>query len=493
MKDLLQYISEYKNKSPDAIFLTSSYRDVTYKQAHKQIDAFAAGLRRMGLTNNESIAILGEEVPEYIISYYGILKNKNKAVLLPYHLSKQTLNTILKQAKVSNIVYTEKYRDIIQFIEEKRNRYFNNKIVIGKDRRSDYRFQEIVDNFKSVNYPTRIDIDTGAVVLFTSGTTGFPKGVVFSHNNIITNVENYLEGIRGRDKMYLLSSYPIYNFVSNILGLNSTLVQGGTYILTRNKSAEKLIDSISRHKVNVFIANSFTLYDIYDKVNAEKKLQTLEHCLSIGGTLKNKFIKDWQKRFNSEILEGYGLTEAPVVAFNKPNGEAKPKSVGYPLANTRIKVIDENGADVSNGNTGELALLRNDLLPRYLNQNKSNNTKWFRTGDLFQRDINDYLYFKGRKYDIITKYGYKISPGKVKQVIMKHEKVRDVFVLKITGGKNDQIKLCIVPERNKKVGKEEIFNYSRKELPRFLYPDFVEFYNELPRNKIGKIKRSDLL
>ena len=104
MKDLLQYISEYKNKSPDAIFLTSSYRDVTYKQAHKQIDAFAAGLRRMGLTNNESIAILGEEVPEYIISYYGILKNKNKAVLLPYHLSKQTLNTILKQAKVSNIV-----------------------------------------------------------------------------------------------------------------------------------------------------------------------------------------------------------------------------------------------------------------------------------------------------------------------------------------------------------------------------------------------------
>ena len=209
--------------------------------------------------------------------------------------------------------------------------------------------------------------------------------------------------------------------------------------------------------------------------------------------MKENFINAWQENFNCEILEGYGLTEAPAVAFNKSNGESKLKSVGYPLQNSRIKIIDENGADVRDGEVGELVLQFNDLLPHPLKNGSSGDQGWFRTGDLFQSDINDYLFFKGRKHDIITKYGYKISPGKVKQVIMQHDKVRDVFVLKLTGDENDQIKLCIVPERNEKLSKKEIFNYSRDNLPRFLYPDFVEFYKELPRNKTGKIKRSDLL
>ncbi|MCF7886517.1 MAG: acyl--CoA ligase [Candidatus Marinimicrobia bacterium] len=493
MKDLLQYISEHKNKTPDAIFLSSPYEDISYKKAYKNIDAFAAGLRRMGLINNEPIAILGEDINAYILSYYGILKNKNKAVLLPVHLTKSTLNTLIKQTDVNNIVYTEKYRDIILDIEQKRNHQFANKIVVGRDRRADYRFNEIVNNYKSINYSSRIDINADAAILFTSGTTGFPKGVVFSHKNIITNVENLIESIDYQDRISVISSFPIYNYISNILALNTVLIEGGSYILSREKSSSKLLESITKHKANILIANSYTYHDIFDNVKNTDDLKSLSYCLSIDGSLKKKFITEWQKRFNCEILEGYGLTEAPAVSFNKSNGEAKPKSVGYPLANTRVKIINENGADVPDGEIGELALLQNDLLPKYLDSRQEADTKWFRTGDLFQRDINDYLYFKGRKYDIITKYGYKISPGKIKHIIMQHDKIRDVFVLKITGGKNNQIKLCVVPERDKKIGKEEIFNYSRENLPRFLYPDFVEFYQELPRNKLGKIKRSDLL
>ena len=493
MKDLLQYISEYKNKIPDSIFLSSSYEDISYKDAHKKIDAFAAGLRRMGLTNSEPIAILGEEVPESILAYYGILKNKNKAVLLPFHLTRQTLNTLIKQNDVNTIVYTEKYRDIILDLEDTRRNFFSNKIVIGKDRRADYRFREIIDYYKSVNYSSRIDIDADAVVLFTSGTTGFPKGVVFSHNNIITNVNNVAEVIECNDNLDVVSSFPIYNYVSNILALNTTLVQGGTYVLLQDKGPEHLIKAIANKKANILFSNSYTYHDIFDQGDIGKSFRTLSHCLSIGGSLKENFINAWQENFNCEILEGYGLTEAPAVAFNKSNGESKLKSVGYPLQNSRIKIIDENGADVRDGEVGELVLQFNDLLPHPLKNGSSGDQGWFRTGDLFQSDINDYLFFKGRKHDIITKYGYKISPGKVKQVIMQHDKVRDVFVLKLTGDENDQIKLCIVPERNEKLSKKEIFNYSRDNLPRFLYPDFVEFYKELPRNKTGKIKRSDLL
>ena len=493
MKDLLQYISEYKNKSPDAIFLSSPYFDINYREAHKQVDAFAAGLRRMGLNNSEPIAILGEELPEYILSYYGILRNRNKAVLLPYHLNKTTLNTLIKQTGTGTIVYTERFRDIILDIEEMRNKPFNNKIVIGKDRRADYRFKEIIDNYKSINFSSRIDLDAKAIVLFTSGTTGLPKSVVFSHKNIITNIENFVEVVDCEDRIYLISSFPVYNFVSNVLALNTTLVKGGTYILSKEKSPDRLLNSIIKQKANVLISNSYTVHDIFDRVSDANKLWNLSYCLSIGGELKEQNIVEWQKTFNCEILEGYGLTEAPAISFNKSNGEAKVKSVGYPLKYSRIKIVDENGAEVSDNEVGELALKRNNLIPEYLNKKNKSNTDWFRTGDLFQRDINDYLFFKGRKNDIITKYGYKISPGKIKQIIMKNDKIRDVFVLKLTGGENDQIKLCIVPDKNKKIGKEEIFSYSREHLPRFLYPDFVEFYKELPRNKIGKIKRSDLL
>ena len=493
MKDLLQYISEYKNKIPDAVFLSSPYFDINYREAHKQIDAFAAGLRRMGLNNREPIAILGEELPEYILSYYGILRNRNKAVLLPYHLNKNTLNTLIKQTGAGTIVYTERFRDIILDIEEMRNKPFNNKIVIGKDRRADYRFKGIIDNYKSINFSSRIDLDAKAIVLFTSGTTGLPKAVVFSHKNIITNIENFVEVVDYEGRIYFISSFPVYNFVSNVLALNTTLVKGGTYILSKEKSPARLLNSIIKQKANVLISNSYTLHDIFEEASAANKLRNLSYCLSIGGELKEKNILAWQKTFKCEILEGYGLTEAPAISFNKSNGEAKVKSVGYPLKYSRIKIVDENGAEVSDNEVGELALKRNDLIPEYLNKKNQENTGWFRTGDLFQRDINDYLFFKGRKNDIITKYGYKISPGKIKQVVMKNDKIRDVFVLKLTGGENDQIKLCIVPDKNKKLGKEEIFNYSRENLPRFLYPDFVEFYKELPRNKIGKIKRSDLL
>ena len=492
MKDLIQYISEYKNKTPNSTFISSQFRNITYKEAYQKINTIAYNLKNL-LDQSNSIGLLGEEIPEYVLSYYGILKSKNIAALLPHHKSNKTISTLTKHANINTIIYTDSYNNKIEKIENQREKPFKRKIVIGEDTSSDYSIIEFLNDSKQKDLFTRIALDDEALILFTSGMTGFPKGVVYSHKNIMKNIRSFSKVIDPLKNLNTVSSLPDYNFISNILALNTTLVKGGTIILSDSKDIEQLTKTISQQKGSLFLSTSHIYKKIYNNITNKHYLDSLSLCLSFGNSLENKFISSWKDTFECDILEGYGATEFPAITFNRLDSESKINSVGTLLPGLEVKIADKNGAKTNIGETGELIIKKNSHIPDYLLPSQKSNSNWINTGDLFQKDIDGYLYYKGRKKDLISRYGFKISPGKIRATMLSFNKIKDVFVLKLKGDRNDQIKLCIVPKRNKSLNKKDVFDYAKQNLPKYLAPDFVEFYENLPRNKIGKIERNKLL
>jgi len=269
-----------------------------------------------------------------------------------------------------------------------------------------------------------------ALIIYTSGTTGTPKGAELTHGNLKTNCEitRDMFGIGG--DVVTLGALPLFHSFGQTCGMNATLAAGGTLSLIPRFDPGKALEIIERDRVNLFQGVP-TMYSalLHHEVHEKFDTATLELCVSGGSAMPVELMRGFEEAFGCKILEGYGLSESsPVASFNRPDRERKPGSIGIPIEGVEMKVVDDDGNEVPQGEVGEIVIRGHNVMKGYWNKpDETGDTLidgWLHTGDIAKIDDDGYYFIVDRKKDLIIRGCYNVYPREIEEVLYDHPAVR---------------------------------------------------------------------
>jgi long-chain acyl-CoA synthetase len=488
--NLCTLLSERSQKSPEKTCIKFDKKKYSYFEIDKQVNSTAGGLTSLGFNVNDRAAILMENCPEYITSYFSILRAGGIAVPINTFLIAEEVIYILRDAGCTIMIYGSKFRTLALEIEKQMPGL---KVLM---------INEIPQKSPEPYHGSDDDV---AVILYTSGTTGFPKGAMLSHTNLLSNVEACITvmSITSRDRVLLF--LPLFHSFSFTVCVLVPLYTGASIVLLESvKPFSKVIRSIIRDRITLFVAVP-TIYNILSKKKIPllvrlffRYISSIRVCVSGASALPEETLDAIEDRFRIPLLEGYGLTEAsPVVAVNPLKGTRKPGSVGPPLPGIEAATVDNNGTVLSSGATGELIVKGPNIMKGYYNLKEETaevlRDGWLYTGDMAIIDEDGYIYIVDRKKDVIIIDGMNIYPREVEDIALKHPSVEECAMVGIPDGKGSEISILFVKKRDAYTFEEdEIKSYLKKHIAQFKIPKRFVLVEDFPRTATGKIKKNEL-
>ncbi len=345
----------------------------------------------------------------------------------------------------------------------------------------------------------RDDTDT-AVILYTSGTTGKPKGAELTHSNLRRNVEVALSLLGMEDgAVVVLGALPLFHSFGQTCGLNACIRAGGTLTLIPRFDPAKALEIIQRDKVNVFEGVP-TMYGAM--LNCAEREQfdtsTLTVCASGGASLPVELLKGFEEAFGCKILEGYGLSEtSPIASFNHPDRERKPGSIGTPIDGVEMKVVDEDGKEVDAGEVGEIVIRGHNVMKGYWNKpdatEESIRDGWFYTGDMAKIDEDGYFFIVDRKKDLIIRGGYNIYPREIEEILYEHAAVREAAVIGVPHDDlGEEVGAAVALKEGQEADADELKAFVKERVAAYKYPRHVWFVDDLPKGPTGKILKREI-
>ncbi len=350
--------------------------------------------------------------------------------------------------------------------------------------------EEIVD---------RDDEDT-VVLLYTSGTTGQPKGAELTHHNLITNASVSAETlVELSPDDVVMGCLPLFHCFGLTCGLNAAVLSGSCLTLVPRFDPEKALEVIGRDQVTVFEGVP-TMYSAL--LNAPESdsydVSSLRTCISGGSAMPVEVMKRFEEAFGCMVLEGYGLSEtAPVASFNQPDMERKPGSIGVPVRGVEMRLVDDEGAEVSVGEVGEIEIKGENVMKGYWGREdataESITDGWFASGDMAKQDDDGYYFIVDRKKDLIIRGGYNIYPREVEEALYEHEAVAEVAVVGIPHDDlGEEVGAAVALKEGASATEEELRDFAKEQLAAYKYPRHVWIVEELPKGPTGKILRREV-
>jgi long-chain acyl-CoA synthetase len=366
---------------------------------------------------------------------------------------------------------------------------YENVVARGSASGGDY-----LDNLAGVD----LTADDTAVILYTSGTTGNPKGVELTQRNIISNTvagkgDNTNSEQETNVQLAILPLAHAFGLtVSNIGYLTGT-----KFIMHPRFDTNAVLSAIERHHVNAFAGVPAMFVALLYTPDADKyDTSSLRYCVSGSAPLPLAVLEGFQKKFGCHILEGYGLSEATtVLTGHNLNMPVKPGSVGKPIAGVELRIVDEDDRDVATGEVGEIIARGPNIMKGYYNMPEATQSTlrngWLHTGDMGRFDEDGYLYIVERKKDLIIRGGFNIYPRDVEEVLNSHPAVIESAVIGVPSERmGEEVKAFVV--RRGDVDAETLKAYCREKLANYKTPGEIEFVDLLPRNAVGKIDKKEL-
>ena len=343
--------------------------------------------------------------------------------------------------------------------------------------------------------------DDLAVIAYTSGTTGKPKGAMLSHGNLKANLDQMAQATllaHGEDDVVLLALPLFHIYALNVI-LGLTLRVGGAAVLMERFDPVASLDAVERHGVTILFGAPPMFVAWLNTPGAERAdLSSVRLAISGAAPLPGMVLEDFKRKLGITIWEGYGLTEtSPGVTSNAMGDVAKPGSIGKPLPGVDVRIVDAHGEDVEEGDPGEILVRGPNVFKGYWRQDEASDEAirdgWFRTGDVGYADEQGYIFLVDRKKDLIIVSGFNVYPREVEDALYRHPKVADVAVIGVphpyTG---EAVKAFVVLKPGDRATEEEILDFSRKYLARFKCPGSIEFVSELPHLPTGKVLKRAL-
>lgn len=483
-------LAETAKRLPEKTCIKFGKSRIGYSELDNLVSLVAGGLNSLGLKEGDRAAILMENCPEYIISYFAILRSGGVAV---------PVNTLLTPEEVSYILNDSGSRTLIY------SSGFSKKIEEIKNKTPDLRAIPFEDIPKKESRTNIENDEKTAVLLYTSGTTGFPKGAMLTHSNLISNADACMRAMQISHKDKILLFLPLFHSFSFTVCVILPIYAGATIVLLASvKPFSKVINSIFKERITFFIGVP-TIYNILSRKRIPfllryilKFLMNIRACISGAAALPVETIYNFEKRFNVPLLEGYGLTEAsPVVSVNPLKGIRKPSSVGPPIPGVEVAVVGENGKRLPTGMVGELIVKGPNVMKGYFNKEEETRgvlkDGWLYTGDMAKLDEDGYIYIVDRKKDLIIVDGMNIYPREVEDLIIKLPSVEECAMVGIPDGRGSEITILFIKlKEGHLMDEREIRSYLRAHVAQFKIPKRIIFVDEFPKTATGKIKKGEL-
>lgn len=486
---------------------------------------FASFLKENGIKKKDRVAFLLPNTPHFVISYYGTMMVGGIVVQLNPLLSDREVSLLLKNSGSKILVILDillprfqnsiKSSNIDFLIVAQIDEYFPPfkrigfkffKILKGINRKlkglnRKYFFFREIENFKEIENFEKIDPEEDIASLqYTGGTTGIPKGAMLTHYNLVANTLQTMEWVPDlrKGEEVVMGVLPFFHVYGMSVALNFSIASGSTLIIVPKFHTKEILEKIEKYKVTIFPG----VPQMYQAINNFKdikkyKLSTIRACISGAAPLPPQVKDKFEELTGAKLVEGYGLSEAsPVTHCNPLYGKNKRGSIGVPFPNTLAKIVDlEKGEkEMPIGEPGELILKGPQVMKGYWNNEEETKKVirdgWLYTGDIAKMDEDGYFYILDRKKDLIIVSGFNVYPRNIEEVLLTHPKIKDVACVGIPYEKTGEgVKVFIVPKEGVSLTKEEVIEFSKKNLAKYEVPVEVEFVKEIPRTAVGKTLR----
>jgi long-chain acyl-CoA synthetase len=491
MTNLAELLTDTAARSPERTAIKLDQRELSYSELDQASARVAGLLHAKGIGPGDRVGLMLPNVPYFAVVYYGILRAG--AVVVP-------MNVLLKEREVAYYLADSGARLLFAWHE------FAEAAHAGSDEaHADCMLVQPGDfeallgrSERSRDVAVRDGGDT-AVILYTSGTTGTPKGAELTHDNLGRNaaIAAGLFGIDG--DAVTLGALPLFHSFGQTCGLNASVRAGGCLTLIPRFDAGRALEIIQRDRVTVFEGVP-TMYAALLAHPARTGVDTsaLRVCVSGGAAMPVEVMRSFERAFGCAILEGYGLSEtSPVASFNHPERERKPGSIGTPVEGVEMKLVAEDGAEVARGEVGEIAIRGHNVMKGYWRRPDATadaiRNGWFHTGDLARVDEDGYFFIVDRKKDMVIRGGYNVYPREIEEVLYEHPAVREAAVLGVPHPElGEEVAAAIVLASGASVEEAEIVGFVKGQVAAYKYPRLVWFVDELPKGATGKILKREI-
>ncbi len=508
---VFQYLKKAADNCPDRTALIFISDKVNYREMMENIERMAAAFSAMGLKKGDRIALMLPNCFAFVYCYFAALRQGLVVAQLNPLLTARELSFIVRDSKARVLIVVDSMFPTVE--QAMLDRDIENLIIVPlTGQKIETPWAQLFDDILQGHEPNPPDVEIDpeedlAVLQYTGGTTGFPKGAMLTHFNLVANAEMLKEVLRewkkkfGDQEILCMGLLPYFHSFGMSVCLNTALTLPAGQIMVPQFNADLVLYLIQQYKPAIFpgVPTAFIALMNHPEVQ-NYGLDSIDVCISGAAPLPVEVIEQFEHKTGSSILEGYGLSEAsPVTHSNPLVGVRKPGSIGIPLPNTDCKIVDPDTGEkeMPIGEEGELIIKGPQVMKGYWNRPEETahtlRNGWLYTGDIARMDEDGFFYIVDRKKDMIIYGGYKIFPREVEEVLYEHPKVAEAVCIGVPEKYfGEVVKAFLVLKAEAEATPEEIIDFCRARLVKYKVPRQVEFRSELPKSMVGKILRKDL-
>ncbi|MGC5323920.1 AMP-binding protein [Brevibacillus sp. SYSU BS000544] len=517
-KTLPEVVEEWAQKQPERCAIQFYGKSTSYGKLNQQITSFASGLVELGVKAGDRVGIFLPNCPAFVVAYYAILKMgaivvpinpMNKSMELAYQLQDSTPKVLVLldvmyplYGAIKDHVISIPHVISVSLQDElptESTLPIHPTMTTPKQTPAD-----TLDYTVFVTQPhqplpdSKATLDQIAVLQYTSGTTGNPKGAMLTQFNMLANAVGGAQWFLSDEGDNIhLCNLPLFHITGMVNSMNVPLYSGGTIVMMTRFDMEVMIQAIEWYQCEYWVGTATMNIAVVNYPGIEnRKLTSLKSVFSGGAPIPLEILQKFKELTCCELLEGYGLSETTAQATTNPRGGGKIGSVGIPLFDTDVRIlsIEDPTKELVPGEIGEVAIKGPMVMAGYWN--RSEDTKhsfmdgYLLTGDLGYFDQDGYLFISGRKKELIKASGFSVFPTEVEGYLYTHPAVKEACVVGVPDPyRGEEIKAYIVRKEGSEVTKQEIVAWAKEHMADYKYPRIIEFRDELPKTGSGKILR----
>ncbi|MBA3420509.1 MAG: long-chain fatty acid--CoA ligase [Thermoleophilaceae bacterium] len=490
--NLATLLTDTAERHGDGIALKLDDAEVSYRFLDEGSARVAGLLAEHGFELGDRVGIMLPNVPYFAFVYYGVLRAGGVVVPVNPLLKGREVGFYLEDSGAKIIFAWHGFQDEAT---EGANEAGADLIAVAPGE-----FENLVQHADPIHDVVDVEGDDTAVLLYTSGTTGSPKGAELTHSNLRRNVEVTLKTLIQIDENdTLLGALPLFHSFGQTCGLNCGVAAGARLTLIPRFDPDKALEIVQRDEVTIFegVPTMYTAM-LHSDTKDEVDLSSLRLCVSGGSAMPGEVMRSFEQQFGCKVLEGYGLSEtSPVASFNHPDRERKEGSIGTPIEGVEMKVVDEDRNEVARGEVGEIAIKGHNIMKGYWNRADATEEAivdgWFHTGDMAYVDEDGFFFIVDRKKDMVIRGGYNVYPREIEEVLYEHEAVAECAVMGVPDEQmGEEVVAAVVLKSGQDASEDDLREFVREQVAGYKYPRRIWFEDELPKGPTGKILKKDI-
>ncbi len=490
--NLASLLTASAERSPDAPAIRLGEAELSYAELDDRSARLATLLDEKGVGQSDRMGVMLPNVPDFPVAYYGVLRAG--AIVVP-------MNVLLKRREIAFYLEDSGAKLLLAwhgFAEEAREGAAEAGAELVEVEPA--AFAAALAGLEPTPEVAETDEDDTAVILYTSGTTGKPKGAELTHANLARNADVSSRTtceIAGGD--VVLGSLPLFHSFGQTVAMNASLSVGACLTLVPKFDPGEALATMQRDSVTHFYGVPTMFGALLHHPERESfDTSSLRTCITGGASMPVEVLRGFEEAFGAVVLEGYGLSEtSPVASSNHPGKERKPGSIGTPIEGVEMQVVDENDEPVAQGEVGEIVIRGHNIMKGYWQRPDATEEAmrggWFHSGDMARTDEEGYFFIVDRKKDLIIRGGYNVYPREVEEVLYEHPKIREAAVIGVPHDEwGEEIGAAVVLMEGEQLGQEEVSAYVKDRIAAYKYPRVVWFLDDLPKGPTGKILKREI-